>query len=160
MSGKTLLQTTAILLTSISIGICTFLYGQISGFYQGMMAAVPSVIDPAIKFGIHGPNFFDEVATKYSILALSFYICFIGRQIKTVEVSYCLCFLSLAVVLFVYWQLFRIKYGIDDSAALAYRDWLNTSIRLDWLSCGSAVILLVIQSFTVVLDREIKTQGK
>lgn len=146
MNGENLLKIISLAVASISFAISVMLWGEISGFEQGMLAAYNiEDVNNMIKFATHGPNFFEFVIGKYSLIALCFYIYLVGKLIKTEQLSHIFCFLSLGIIVILYWQLFQFKYDIDDSAVLLYRKWLTKSIKFDWFCFSSALILLIVQ---------------
>lgn len=133
-------------LASLSFVICLLLWGEISGFKKGFLAAYHvENADNTIKIATSGPNFFEFVIGKYALIALCFYIYLVGKLIKEENSSQFLCILSLVVSIILYLLLLQFKYGIDDSAVLLYREWLTTSIKFDWFCFFTAVGLLIIQ---------------
>jgi len=142
----------SVLFASFPLAISLYLCGEINGFRDGMLAGydIENLQMVQEKFITHGPNFFDVMTWQYSIIVFCLSLYIIGRFLatKTVNLILSLSFLTAAIVF--YWQLLHLKYGIDESAILLYRKWLNTSIRFDWFCLFCVVVLCIVQIYSLI----------
>lgn len=145
-----ILNTGSILLSAAVSAICFVLYGEVSGFRQGVNVAdnineyIPSM------FAVHGPNFYDLTTRYYLIIASCVLVYLSGRLLLSKRASLIAAMLPLALALFSCVRLLQFKYDIDETAVLFYRKWLTVSVWYDWFCLSSIVILISIQIYEFI----------
>lgn len=150
MRSKDLLQIISVSLALISLGICLFFWGQLSGFEKGYFYGMFQEI-PQTGFSGGGTNYFHAINFWYLIIAVGFCVYVIGKYLKPLFISSIVCVLSLGIVIYPFWDMFQYKNEVLNISSHYRNDsWLNISIYFDWFLLIATVILMLIQ-FTIDL---------
>ncbi len=132
MKNNNLVKVASIILASVSICICLFIWGKVSGFEYGYFYGVFQN-PPSTFFNASGPNFFQEINKWYFIITVGFCIYIIGKLLKSLAVSSIICILSLSVGFYPYWDMLSYKKEIlAMETKFPYDYWLNKSVYFDW----------------------------
>jgi hypothetical protein len=160
MKNKELVKITSIALALVSLTICIFIWGQVSGLEKGYLSGVLYPYQPTtpeISFS-GGLSIFDRLNNWYFIITVGFCIYIIGKFLKSLIVSTAVCFLSLSIALYPFLDMLLYKNQILSISGY-WKDnyWLNISIYFDWYLLIAALILMFIQ-FLLVITRKLKTE--
>ncbi len=153
MKGKDCVKITSVILALFSIGICVFIWGQVSGFEKGYFYGVFSP-PPSTGFSASGPNFFQEINILYFILAVGFCIYSIGNLLKPSALSSTIRLLSLIVPIYPLWRTLSFKKEVlAMETKFSYDYWLNNSIYFDYLLLFIASILILFQVALIISNK-------
>lgn len=162
MKFPSILRILSIVFAFTLLAICLLLWGEIRGFEQGVLAASGIEDFASIKssFSVHGPNFFEVTAEKYSFIAVILVLYLISKSLEESIISNCLCLLSTGGGIILFGSLLLFKIGIDDSTALFYREWLAKSIIIDGIGLFITAILFLAQVILLALQLKHMNEGK
>lgn len=158
MKNKDLVNVIPISLALFSVGICLFIWGQVSGLEKGYFYGVFQS-PPYTGVIAHGPNFFQSINIWYFIIAVGFCIYIVGKFLKSRTASNAICMLSLSVGIYPYWNMFSYKNEVlAMKTKFSYEYWLNNSIYFDWFLLFAVTILMIMQVNSIMtrkVDMEI-----
>jgi hypothetical protein len=160
MKDQKILKIIQIILASVSLAICIFLWGQINGFEQGYVSGVFQEYphNSEIQFAAHGPNFYEEMNRWYAFIALGFLLFVWGGLVKRLVVSTVLYVLPFFFIILQYWQMIYWKNELlAREYKFPYEYWLQNSIRFDWFCLCAAVCLVIIQ-IILIINRRLQTE--
>lgn len=151
MRSKDLLQIISISLALISLFVCLFLWGQLSGFEKGYFYGMFKDVSQTKFSGIGETNYFHAMNFWYLIIAIGFCGYIAGKYLKPLFISSIVCILSLSVVIYPFWDMLHYKNEVLTISS-HYRDnsWLNISIYFDWFLLLATVILLFFQFIIMI----------
>lgn len=140
-----------VLLTFSGFGASVYLMAEILGFQKGTEALVSPTAD-GFAFVAHGPNFYEYLASRYLIIALSFFVVFLfslfeRRILRIVSISICS-----VLVIFGLWQIVNFKFLVLEIANFPYNEWIETSVKYDTAIGVSMAILCGIETYLIIFD--------
>jgi hypothetical protein len=154
MKNKNLVKVISISLALFSIGICLFIWGQVSGLEKGYFYGVFQS-PPYTGIIAHGPNFFQSINIWYFIIAVGFCVYIVGKFLKSWTASNSVCILSLCAGIYPYWDMFSYKKEVlAMKTKFSYEYWLNNSIYFDWFLLFAAIILMIVQ-VNLIMTRKV-----
>ena len=152
MRSKDLSQIISISLALISLLVCLFLWGQLSGFEKGYFYGMFKDVPQTRFSGVGETNYFHAMNFWYLIIAVGFFVYVIGSYLKPLFISSIVCILSLSIVIYPFWDMLEYKNEVLTISSHYRNDsWLNISIYFDWFLLLAAIILMFIQ-FTRMIN--------
>ncbi len=109
MRSKDLSQIISISLALISLLVCLFLWGQLSGFEKGYFYGMFKDVPQTRFSGVGETNYFHAMNFWYLIIAVGFCAYVIGSYLKPLFISSIVCILLLSVVIYPFWDMLHYK---------------------------------------------------
>ncbi len=158
MKNREVVKITSIALALISMAVCLFIWGRLSGFEKGYFYGVFQALPQTGWSGVGERNYFQFMNMSYFIIAFGFCIYIVGKFLKPLVVSSTVCILALSISIYPFWDMFAYKNEILSMKSIpSYYPWLNSSIYFDCFLLFTAVILIFIQ-ITLFITRELNTE--
>jgi hypothetical protein len=158
------LKSLSVLMAVSALGICILQFGQLSGIAEGSKAALNLEYrnGAEIVFGVGGPNYYELIGDLYLWIssAITVYIflamisiVFPPKQLAHLWVYFVGSIGCLLIAIYNLRNVFRAEIellNVSEIASAPYYDWLNRSLRLDWILVFLIGVVVLTEIFVLI----------